>query len=64
MPAHKIETRYLPNQIQLDYGAGAFQKALSACKKQAAYYATLGLGRFAHIEWSAEEYSSHDIKEE
>ena len=61
---NEYATRYFLNQIQLDYGEAVFQKALSACKKHAEYYATLGHGRLAYIERIVEEYSSNDLKEE
>jgi hypothetical protein len=43
-------TRYYLKNIEMDFGDDALQKALSACKQHAEYYATLGHGRLAYIE--------------
>lgn len=53
---NEYTTRYFIKNIELDYGRDALQKALSACKQHAEYYATLGHGRLAYIERILSEY--------
>ena len=47
---------YFLERIREDYGESALQKAVVACSKHAAYYATLGHGRLAYVERIVEEY--------
>jgi len=54
---NEYSTRYYLEHIREDYGELALQKAISACKMHAAYYATLGSGRLAYVERLVEEYS-------
>lgn len=56
---NEYSTRYFLQRIRGDYGESAFQKAIDACRKHAAYYATLGYGRLAYVERIVEEYSNH-----
>ena len=55
---NEYATRYFLEHIRMDYGEAAFQKALDACKKHAAYYATLGHGRLVYVERIVEEFTS------
>ena len=48
-------TRYFVSQIRTDFGDAAFRKAIEACAKHAAYYASLGRGRLAYVERIVEE---------
>lgn len=54
---NEYATRYFLERIRSDYGEIAFEKALEACKKHAAYYATLGHGCLAYVDRIIEEYS-------
>lgn len=54
---NEYATRYFLERIRADYGEAAFEKALAACKKHAAYYANLGHGRLAYVERIIEEYT-------
>lgn len=55
---NEYSTRYFLEHIQKDYGVTALRKAVAACSKHAAYYATLGHGRLAYVERIVEEYNS------
>lgn len=52
---NEYTTRYYLEQIRKDYGEAAFQNALAACEKHAAYYAGLGHGQLAYVEKIVEE---------
>lgn len=54
---NEYSTRYFIEHIREDYGETAFRKALSACKKHAEYYTTLGHGRLAYVERIVGEYA-------
>jgi hypothetical protein len=54
---NEYSTRYFLERIREDYGEPALQKAVAACIKHAAYYATLGHGSLAYVERLVEEYS-------
>ena len=54
---NEYSTRYFLERIREDYRESVFQKAIDACRKHAAYYATLGHGRLAYVERLVEEYS-------
>jgi len=51
----ETHTRYFVSQIRADYGESAYRKAIEACAKHAAYYASLGRGRLAYVERIVEE---------
>ena len=56
---NEYSTRYFLERIREDYGESIFRKAIDACRKHAAYYATLGHGRLAYVEPIIEEYNKH-----
>ena len=56
---NEYSTRYFLERIREDYGESVFQKAIDACRKHAAYYATLGHGRLAYVERIVEEYANY-----
>ena len=58
---NEYTTRYYLKHIQMDYGENALQKALSACKQHAKYYATLGHGHLVYIERILSEYEYEAI---
>jgi len=60
---NEYSTRYFLERIREDYGESALQKAVAACSKHAAYYATLGHGRLAYVERIVEEYKPPVAKE-
>lgn len=53
---NEYSTRYFLNNILEDFGIEYFKSAISACKKHAKYYASLGRGRLAYIERLVEEF--------
>lgn len=55
---NEYPTRYFLERIRKDYGESVFQKAIDACRKHAAYYATLGHGILAYVERIVEEYAN------
>lgn len=55
---NEYSTRYFLERIREDYGESVFQKAIDACRKHAAYYASLGYGRLAYVERIVEEYTN------
>lgn len=55
---NEYSTRYFLERIREDFGESVFQKAIDACRKHAAYYATLGHGRLAYVERIVEEYAN------
>lgn len=56
---NEYSTRYFLERIREDYDESVFQKAIDACRKHAAYYASLGHGRLAYVERIVEEYTNH-----
>lgn len=55
---NEYTTKYFLDHIREDYGQLALQKAVTACKMHADYYATLGHGRLVYVERLVEEYSA------
>ncbi|MEN8493439.1 DUF4268 domain-containing protein [Dehalococcoides sp. THU3] len=55
---NEYTTKYFLDHILEDYGPSALQKAVTACKMHADYYATLGHGRLVYVERLVEEYSA------
>lgn len=58
---NEYSTRYFLEHIREDYGVPAHKKAVTACSKHAAYYATLGHGRLAYVERIVEEYANYTV---
>jgi hypothetical protein len=54
---NEYSTRYFLERIREDYDESVFQKAIDACRKHAAYYASLGHGRLAYVDRIVEEYT-------
>lgn len=53
---NEFSTRYFLEHIKKEYDESVLNKAVDACRKHAAYYATLGHGQLAYVERIVKEF--------